>query len=59
MKATKYEVTVRLECLSVDCIYGLLIEVAGHINNKTLDGNLEHEDGDSLRWYITKTEVDF
>lgn len=59
MKATKYEVTIRMEVLSLDAIQGLLSEVSGNLDSEFTQGSLVNEDGDCASWDVKKTEVEF
>jgi hypothetical protein len=59
MKATKYEVKIVVEVLSVDSAHGLIAEVKAAIGEGIVDGELRHDDGDFVKWSTIETPVKF
>ena len=59
MKANKVTVTITMEALSIDCLRGLLAEVADQVGNEFESGKLVANDGDVIRWKTERTAVEF
>ena len=59
MKANKVTVTITMEALSIDCLRGLLAEVADQVGNDFESGKLSSNDGDVIRWKTERTAVEF
>ena len=59
MKANKVTVTITMEALSIDCLRGLLSEVADQVGKEFESGDLVADDGDVIRWKTERTAVEF
>jgi hypothetical protein len=59
MEATKYTVTVTIECLSMDSVPALLRQVIEGVDTEAPTGAIFHDDGDQVEWITGKEEVDF
>lgn len=59
MKATKINLTVQIEVLSIDSIPGLLSELILEIGSEKIHGKLVADDGDSIIWNTNKHQVNF
>jgi hypothetical protein len=59
MKANKVTVTIIVECLHLDCVGGLLSEVALRLDEANISGHLEKDDGDNANWATTQVPVEF
>lgn len=59
MKAVKYTLNIEIEVLSLDTVGGLLYELAEVMSNENIQGNLEKNDGDSIRWGTISESVEF
>ena len=59
MKATKYTLKIEAEALSMDCMYGLLIDAAQKIAEEATGGELVMDDGDVVRWTTETKQVEF
>ncbi len=59
MKANKVTVTITMEALSIDCLRGLLSEVADQVGKEFESGELVADDGDVIRWKTERTAVEF
>jgi hypothetical protein len=59
VKATKYEVKIEMQVLSIDVVESLLCEVIRNINNESINGSIEKDDGDAVEWNTQSTSVEF
>lgn len=58
MRATKHELTIRIEVLDKDVIKGMLQAVYEQIGNEVYDGLLQYADGDMVSWDIVSEQLD-
>ncbi len=56
MQAKKISVCVTVEALSIDSVPALLVEVAEHLGDESVNGTINKADGDMVTW--NKSEVD-
>jgi hypothetical protein len=59
MKATKVTVCIEVEALSVDCLRGLADRAIEHVEREFEAGELRADDGDVVRWNVTRKPVEF
>ena len=59
MKATKHEVKIVVEVLSVDSVYALVGQALRQIQSEVKSGELTHDDGDFVKWERIETPVTF
>ncbi len=58
MKATKIRVVVAVECLDVDAVSNLALKALSNFADGSEAGVLKFDDGDEVRWEITREEID-
>ena len=59
MKANKITVKIEVECLSVDTVKGLLLDIANEIDKERVSGEFSHDDGDRVKWDVESETVEF
>lgn len=59
MKANKFQLDVQCYALSKDVFEGMLMKVLEELNNNTIGGLIDYDDGDTLMWKIQSEEVEF
>jgi hypothetical protein len=57
MKATKYAITITVECLSTDCVTALVQWDLAEYNQEVCNGILPHDDGDEVSWDTHSNQV--
>jgi hypothetical protein len=59
MKATKYEVKITVDVLSMDSVPAMLYDTANRIKEEYVEGDLSADDGDKVRWETKSSQVEF
>lgn len=59
MSATKYQLEINTETLSIDSIKSLLFEVIENLGKEVKEGHLVHDDGDRVIWKMKENYVEF
>ncbi len=57
MKATKYDVTVKVEVLDMNSVVGMLAKVICELDDEFANGKVTAVDGDTVGWKIETKEV--
>ena len=58
MQATKYSLSIEIEALSLDAVVGLLSDVFREMRDYP-QRETTADDGDYLKWNLTKQDVEF
>ena len=59
MKATKFTVTITVECLAMDAVAGLVGDAINRIYCESISGRAEKDDGDIVEWRTIQVPVEF
>lgn len=59
MKATKVKVIIEIEVLSIDSVQCVYMEAIKGIEREITEGSVRMDDGDQVKWKVTREEVEF